>query len=142
MCSCLRGVSRWFTPLACGPGYPELSKSYMDMASKLFTFTYVLDTTPEHATNFAILLRRANAAGLAQPHVSGPAKQLRMRPCRLGSAMILCQGTILASQAQLQDQVSPLRTTKSHRYVQTLNGAMCGSELGTSGWAYSQIQIR
>ena len=40
-CSCLRGVSRWFTPLACGPGSPELSKSYMDMASKLFTFTSV-----------------------------------------------------------------------------------------------------
>ena len=40
MCSCLRGVSRWFTPLACGPGHPELSKSYMDMASKLFTFTF------------------------------------------------------------------------------------------------------
>ena len=40
MCSCLRGVSRWFTPLACGPGYLELSKSYMDMASKLFTFTF------------------------------------------------------------------------------------------------------
>ena len=39
-CSCLRGVSRWFTPLACGPGSPELSKSYMDMASKLFTFTF------------------------------------------------------------------------------------------------------
>ena len=38
---CLRGVSRWFfTPLACGPGYPDLSKSYMDMASKLFTFTF------------------------------------------------------------------------------------------------------
>ena len=36
----LRGVSRWFTPLACGPGSPELSKSYMDMASKLFTFTF------------------------------------------------------------------------------------------------------
>ena len=34
------GVSRWFTPLACGPGSPELSKSYMDMASKLFTFTF------------------------------------------------------------------------------------------------------
>ena len=44
MCSCLRGVSRWFTPLACGPGSPELSKSYMDMASKLFTFTF----TPPH----------------------------------------------------------------------------------------------
>ena len=38
--SCLRGVSRWFTPLGCGPGHPELSKSYMDMASKLFTFTF------------------------------------------------------------------------------------------------------
>ena len=25
---------------ACGPGSPELSKSYMDMASKLFTFTF------------------------------------------------------------------------------------------------------
>ena len=42
MCSCLRGVSRWFTPLACGPGSPELSKSCMDMASKLFTFTFFL----------------------------------------------------------------------------------------------------
>ena len=40
MCSCLRGVSRWFTPLACGPGSPQSSKSYMDMASKLFTFTF------------------------------------------------------------------------------------------------------
>ena len=26
--------------LACGPGSPELSKSYMDMASKLFIFTF------------------------------------------------------------------------------------------------------
>ena len=25
---------------SCGPGSPELSKSYMDMASKLFTFTF------------------------------------------------------------------------------------------------------
>ena len=40
MCSWLRGVSMWFTPLACGPGSPELSKSYMDMASKLLTFTF------------------------------------------------------------------------------------------------------
>ena len=40
MCSCLRGVSRLFTPLACGPGSLELSKSYIDMASKLFTFTF------------------------------------------------------------------------------------------------------
>ena len=30
----LRGVSTWFTPSACAPGRPELSKSYMDMASK------------------------------------------------------------------------------------------------------------
>ena len=42
----LRGVSRWFTSLACGtftlcigPGCPELSKSYLDMASELFTCT-------------------------------------------------------------------------------------------------------
>ena len=27
-------------PLARGPGSPELSKSYMDMASKLFAFTF------------------------------------------------------------------------------------------------------
>ena len=33
------GFSGWFTPSACGPGHPELSQSYMDMASKLFTFT-------------------------------------------------------------------------------------------------------
>ena len=26
--------------MACGPGHPELSKSYMDMASTLFTFTF------------------------------------------------------------------------------------------------------
>ena len=38
------GASRWCTPLACGPGHPELSKSYMDMASKLFTFTLHLPT--------------------------------------------------------------------------------------------------
>ena len=30
----------WFTPSACGPGHPELSKSYMDMARQLFTFTF------------------------------------------------------------------------------------------------------
>ena len=28
--------------MACGPGSPELSESYMDMASKLFTFTFTL----------------------------------------------------------------------------------------------------
>ena len=33
------GFSRWFSPSARGPGHPELSKSYMDMASKLLTFT-------------------------------------------------------------------------------------------------------
>ena len=26
--------------LACGPSHPELSKSYVDMASKSFTFTF------------------------------------------------------------------------------------------------------
>ena len=42
------GVSRWFTPLACGPGHTELSKSYMDMASKLFTFTFTFTSTLRH----------------------------------------------------------------------------------------------
>ena len=40
MCSCLRGFSKWLYPLACGPGSPELSESYTDMASELFTFTF------------------------------------------------------------------------------------------------------
>ena len=40
------------TPLACGPGHPEWSWSYLDIASRyitftctlqLFTFTYVLE---------------------------------------------------------------------------------------------------
>ena len=30
----------WYTPLACGPSSSELSKSYMDMATKIFTFTF------------------------------------------------------------------------------------------------------
>ena len=35
----------WVTPLACGPGSPELSKAYMDMASKVFfTYIYVYNT--------------------------------------------------------------------------------------------------
>ena len=34
------GAHRWFTPLACGPGFPALSKSYMDMAYELRTFTF------------------------------------------------------------------------------------------------------
>ena len=41
------GVSRWFTPSACSPGHLELSKSYMDMASKLFTFTFTFTTVPK-----------------------------------------------------------------------------------------------
>ena len=39
-----------YPPLACGPGHPELSKSYMDMASKLFTFTFPL-TWPRRRAN-------------------------------------------------------------------------------------------
>lgn len=38
MCSCLRGTStdRSCTALSRSPGYPELSKSYSDVASKSF----------------------------------------------------------------------------------------------------------
>ena len=34
------GGSRWLTPLACGPGSPQLSKSYSDMASRLLALTF------------------------------------------------------------------------------------------------------
>ena len=60
MCSCLRGVSRWFTPLACGPGSPELSKSYMDMASKLFTFTFTYIHTVHTYINCQQIMRQRN----------------------------------------------------------------------------------
>ena len=30
------GVSRWFTPLACGPGRPELSRSCMDIVNSSY----------------------------------------------------------------------------------------------------------
>ena len=33
-------VHPWFTPSACGPGSPELSKSDSDMACKLFSFKF------------------------------------------------------------------------------------------------------
>ena len=40
--SCVQLSEGWFYPLACGPGHPELSKSSMEMACKLFTFTFTL----------------------------------------------------------------------------------------------------
>ena len=69
------GVSRWFTPLACGPGHPELSKSYMDMASKLFTFIYIymymqcMCTTECSAVKFALssVVARSCRAGASVP---------------------------------------------------------------------------
>ena len=39
--------------MACGPGSPEVSKSYMDMASKLFTFTFTF-TSVEPTCGFQI----------------------------------------------------------------------------------------
>ena len=36
------GVSSWFTPYACGPGQPELPKSFSDMASTLLFITYTV----------------------------------------------------------------------------------------------------
>ena len=35
-----------WTKIACGPGSPELSKSYMDMASKLFTYLHIYTSRP------------------------------------------------------------------------------------------------
>ena len=49
--------------MACSPGYPELSKSYMDMASKLFTFTF---TTCAHETAMVAAHRISIAIDLAR----------------------------------------------------------------------------
>ena len=38
--------------MACGPGHPELSKSYMDMASKLFTYTFTFTTSNGCCSSF------------------------------------------------------------------------------------------
>ena len=46
--------------MACGPGHPELSKSYMDMASKLFTFTF---TFTQHGQPGGRADDAVNAAG-------------------------------------------------------------------------------
>ena len=56
------GVSRWFTPLACGPGSPELSKSNMDMASKFYTFTFP-KVMGAHASTCPQMLRWSRASG-------------------------------------------------------------------------------
>ena len=57
-CTWINSPHRWFTPLACGPGSPELSKSYTDMASKLFTFTFTsVATIP------------GSISGLGLPHI-------------------------------------------------------------------------
>ena len=54
-----RGVSRWFTPSACGPGSPELSKSDSDMASKLLTFTFTFTPLCKFTFTFTPILRTA-----------------------------------------------------------------------------------
>ena len=40
------GVQAISVHMACGPGHPEISKSYMDMASKSFTFTFTFKSAP------------------------------------------------------------------------------------------------
>ena len=76
-----RGVSRWFTPSACGPGHPQLSKSYMDMASKLFTFTFTFTFTLHACTSLVRLFeivctqtygRRWDASRAGRPTTKTP----------------------------------------------------------------------
>ena len=59
-CSCLRGVSRWFTPLASGPSSPELSQSESDTARKssMFTFTFSTSFTTWTAQSYMDLARK------------------------------------------------------------------------------------
>ena len=47
--------------MACGPGHPELSKSYMDMAIKLFTFT--LQVKSQNIHQHSNPARTSNAPG-------------------------------------------------------------------------------
>ena len=85
MCSCLRGVSRWFTPLACGPGYPELSKSYMGMASKLFTFTFTFTRCGALLRPVASHARHRDAAMTADRAVIRKPALVQHGRCRGGS---------------------------------------------------------
>ena len=50
-------------PLTCGPGHPELSKSYTDMASESFAFTFTC------CAAMCALIARCHTQA-KQPHVS------------------------------------------------------------------------
>ena len=64
--------------MACGPGSPELSKSYMDMASKLFTFTFTyVPPAPWSPLHKLMLLCVCSVMGLNWPH------NARRKQCRI-----------------------------------------------------------
>ena len=74
------GAFRWFAPLACCPGSPELSTSYSSTASKLLTFTVLRLRT---GSDFA-------PARLPAPdpvsHMSAPVRRGAVADARLGLA--------------------------------------------------------
>ena len=77
----LRGISRWFTPSACGPGSPELSKYDSVMACKLFTFTFIADNNALYSCHIttstpALQSQQAAVRSLLPP----PAVRFRVCP--------------------------------------------------------------
>ena len=55
-----------FISLACGLGFPEVSKSYSDVASKLFTFTFTLGIAC-HTVSQHWLRKHLPTAGICIP---------------------------------------------------------------------------
>ena len=74
------GFSRWFTPLACGPGHPELSKSHMDMASKLLKFTFTFAYLHTHGGPY-LLLSLGLSCCVPSAAIPGLCRCLRETPC-------------------------------------------------------------
>ena len=81
-CSFARGVSRWFTPLACGPGSPQLSKFYMDMTSKLFTFTFTCNQKALCAEVSTLRVLSAESAGPAAMPTSSRQESVHSNLCK------------------------------------------------------------
>ena len=80
--SCVRlseAGSRWFTLLACGPGHPELSKSYSDMASKWIVYIEIYSLCPPYKPHHDIHMGTAP-----------PASQCMPRTCEMTSPLWRC----------------------------------------------------
>ena len=112
-----RGVSRWFTLLACGSGSPELSKSYMDMASKFFPFTCVVLSFGV-MPGWCCFLRVTHYSISYSPHGAATTSQLRP-PLRNQHAHRCLHGKVASSR--------PLHTARHPDFKPTASPAKCPS---------------